>query len=455
MDRRRFLKTVAGAALVPFLGRTGICNQPGHRKPNIIYILADDLGYGDLGCYGQVLIGTPNLDRLAREGMRFTQHYAGSAVCAPSRGVLLTGLHTGHCPIRNNRALKQEGNVPIPSKYVTLGEMMKAAGYDTGAFGKWGLGFPGSEGDPVNRGFDVFFGYNCQRQAHDYYPDHLWRNQDKVILRDNADGQEQDYSHDLIVEAALDFIRARRDRPFFAYVPFTIPHTRFQVPDLGAYGDTDWEKNHQIQAAMIGRMDRDVGRIAALVRELGLDDETLIFFTSDNGPHGSAGTLEKFRAAGPLRAKKGSLYEGGIRVPLIARWPGRIAAGTVSDHISGFQDVMPTFAELAGANAPKGIDGISFAPALTGTGRQRQHDYLYWELGNQQAVRIGPWKAVRRLGRQGAGPVELYHLPDDIAESKDLAKSHPDLVQHMEQILREARKPSKLFPHKVLDHLPT
>jgi len=455
MDRRRFLGVAAGAAMVPFLGRGGVCGGSEGRKPNFIYILADDLGYGDLGCYGQASIRTPNLDRLAAEGMRFTQHYAGSAVCAPSRCVLLTGLHAGHGPIRNNRALKHEGNVPIPREYFTLGEMMKQAGYATGAFGKWGVGFPGSEGDPVHRGFDVFFGYNCQRQAHDYYPDHLWHNREKVILEGNANGAEGQYSHDLIAEAALEFIRSNRDRPFFAYVPFTIPHTRFQVPDLGEYDGTDWEENHKIQAAMIGRMDRDVGRIVALVRELGLEGETLIMFTSDNGPHGGSGTLERFRAAGPLRAKKGSLYEGGIRVPLIARWPGRVAAGSVSEHVGGFQDVMPTLAELAGVEAPARIDGISFAAALTGRGRQREHEYLYWELGNQQAVRMGRWKAVRRIGRRGLEPVELYDLAEDVAESKDLAASRPDVVRRMEKILREARKPSNLFPHKVLDDLPT
>ncbi len=453
MKRRDFLKGVAATTAAGWALNSTAQGRATGRKPNIIYILADDLGYGDLGCYGQKLIKTPHIDRLAAEGMKFTQHYAGSAVCAPSRCVLLTGLHTGHCPIRNNRALRHEGNVPIPKKYITLGEMMKQAGYATGAFGKWGEGFPGSEGDPIKRGFDRFFGYNCQRQAHNYYPDHLWRNNEKVVLRGNLDGGQKEYSHDLIATEALKFIRENHEKPFFAYVPFTIPHAKFQVPELGEYAQTDWDKSQQAQAAMIGRMDRDVGRIVSLVQELGLEENTLIIFTSDNGAHGGVGTLQRFNASGPLRAKKGSLYEGGIRVPMIARWPGKIEPGSVSDHISCFQDVMPTFAELAGVEPPTDIDGISFLPALLGRSGQQQHEYLYWELGGQQAVRRGDWKAVRRFVRGEAKPIELYNLAKDLSESKDVADQHPEFAKKMERILREARQPSRLFPSKSLDNL--
>jgi arylsulfatase A-like enzyme len=429
--------------------------------PNIIYVLADDLGYGELGCYGQKLIKTPNIDRLAKEGIKLTDHYAGAPLCAPSRCVFLTGLHTGHCPIRNNRPLKHEGNLPIPKKYPTLGEIMKKAGYATGAFGKWGEGFPGSEGDPVNRGFDRFYGYNCQRQAHSYYPDHLWSNKKKVILEGNAKGQKKQYSHDLIANEALAFIRKNGDKPFFVYVPFTIPHTKLEVPDLGEYAKTDWSEGQKTQAAMITRMDRDVGRIMNLVKEIGADDNTLIIFTSDNGPHGAAGTLKKFNAAGLFRAKKGSVYEGGIRVPFVARWPGHIKPGSVSDHVSCFQDMMPTFADLAGVPAPKKIDGISMVPTLLGKDGQKTHDYLYWELGAKQAVRMADWKAVRigkkaKRGKRGDGgakppAIELYNLADDPGEAHDVADKHPEVVKQMKKTLKEARTPSKLFPNKILD----
>jgi arylsulfatase A-like enzyme len=415
------------------------------EKPNIIYILADDLGYGDLGCYGQKLIKTPDIDRIAAEGIRFTDHYSGSPLCAPSRCVLLTGLHTGHCPIRANRPLKHEGNVPIPKKFRTLGEVMKGAGYATGAFGKWGQGFPGSEGDPVKRGFDRFYGYNCQRQAHNYYPDHLWSDDKKEELGGKK------YSHDLIADEALKFIRKNGKGPFFAYVPFTIPHTKFQVPELGEYGKKNWDKNNQIQAAMITRMDRDVGRMLDLVKELGQDENTLVVFTSDNGPHASGGTLEKFKAAGPLRAKKGSVYEGGIRVPFVARWPGKIKPGTVSDHASCFQDMMPTFAELAGVRTPADIDGISMVPALFGKSGQKKHEYLYWELGSKQALRKGDWKAVRSGKKSKLGPVELYNLAEDIGEKQDLAAKHPDKAKEMQALFKKARRPSELFPNKLLD----
>lgn len=422
------------------------------KQPNIIYILADDLGYGDLGCYGQELIKTPNIDSLAKTGMRFTDHYSGAPVCAPARCVLLTGLHTGHCPIRGNRALEFEGNVPIPKSYVTLGEVMQKAGYATGAFGKWGQGYPGSVGDPVLRGFDQFYGYNCQREAHDYYPGHLWKNDKKVVLTGNKKGKKEQYSHDLITEQALSFIATPRDKPFFVYVPYTIPHTSFQVPDLELYREKSWSVNQKTQAAMISRMDRDVGRIVKQVQALGELENTLIIFSSDNGPHGAGKTLTHFNAAGPLRGKKGATYEGGIRVPLVVSWPGKIKPGTESDLISGFQDLFPTFAELAGAKAPANIDGLSFVSELLGRPAQKKHEYLYWELGTRQGLRKGNWKAVRNSTKKKLGDVEIYDLSNDIGESNNLATQKPEIAAQFLELLQSARKPCELFPIPVLDN---
>lgn len=422
------------------------------KQPNIIYILADDLGYGDLGCYGQELIKTPNIDSLAKTGMRFTDHYSGAPVCAPARCVLLTGLHTGHCPIRGNRALEFEGNVPIPKSYVTLGEVMQKAGYATGAFGKWGQGYPGSVGDPVLRGFDQFYGYNCQREAHNYYPGHLWKNDKKVVLTGNKKGKKEQYSHDLITEQALSFIATPRDKPFFVYVPYTIPHTSFQVPDLEPYREKSWSVNQKTQAAMISRMDRDVGRIVKQVQALGELGNTLIIFSSDNGPHGAGKTLTHFNAAGPLRGKKGATYEGGIRVPLVVSWPGKIKPGTESDLISGFQDLFPTFAELAGAKAPANIDGLSFVSELLGRPAQKKHEYLYWELGTRQGLRKGNWKAVRNSTKKKLGDVEIYDLSNDIGESNNLATQKPEIAAQFLELLQSARKPCELFPIPVLDN---
>lgn len=422
------------------------------KRPNIIYILADDLGYGDLGCYGQKLIKTPNIDSLAKAGMRFTDHYSGAPVCAPARCVLLTGFHTGHCPIRGNRALEFEGNVPIPKSYVTLGEVMQKAGYATGAFGKWGQGYPGSVGDPVLRGFDQFYGYNCQREAHNYYPGHLWKNDKKVVLTGNANGKKQQYSHDLITEQALSFIATPRDEPFFVYIPYTIPHTSFQVPDLENYRAKNWSASQKTQAAMISRMDRDVGRIIKQVQALGKLENTLIIFSSDNGPHGAGKTLTHFNAAGPLRGKKGATYEGGIRVPLIASWPGRIKSGTESDHISGFQDLLPTFAELAGADVLANLDGISFVSELLGRPSQKKHEYLYWELGTRQGLRKGAWKVVRNSTKKKLGKVEIYNLTDDISEANNLAAQRPEHAADFLKLLQAARTPSELFPVPILDN---
>lgn len=471
MNRRDFLRATAGAMveahrLVP----------SARRPPNVIFILADDLGYGELGCYGQKKIRTPCLDRLAAEGMRFIQHYAGSPVCAPSRCSLMTGKHGGHAWIRDNREVKPEGQEPIPDREITVAELFQQRGYVTGAIGKWGLGPPGSEGDPLNQGFDFFFGYNCQRHAHNHYPRYLWRNKERIFLEGNTDGLTgKHYSHDLFEAEALRFIRDHRDEPFFLYLPFTIPHLALQVPEdslaeyVGLWPDPPYEGGkgylphphpRAAYAAMVTRMDRSVGRIVRLLQELGLDEHTVLFFSSDNGPtHDGVGgsDSEFFESAGPLRGLKGSVYEGGIRVPLIARWPGHIPPGTVSDHVSYFPDFLPTLLELIGAPelVPPEIDGLSFVPTLLGQPeRQKAHEFLYWEFhgyGGQQAVRMGEWKGVRPNLHKGNLRLELYNLREDIGERHDLAEQHPDIVRRLEAIMAQEHRPSKLFPIKVLD----
>jgi arylsulfatase A len=446
-NRRTFMKISAVAGIHSLLHQHAF--SANDSKPNIIYIMADDLGYGDVGCYGQTLIQTPNIDRLAREGMRFTQAYSGSTVCAPSRCVLMTGLHTGHCHIRGNHALPHEGNLPLPKGTETIPSLLKQAGYTSGMFGKWGLGYPGSEGDPMNQGFDYFYGYNCQRQAHSYYPDHLWRNREKVPLPGNLNGKQEQYSHDLITEEALQFIDRNKNNPFFLYVPYTIPHTKFQIPDLGPYADKPWKKNHKIQAAMITRMDRDIGRIIDLLKQHNLDENTLIIFTSDNGPHGVDGSLKQFTAAGPLRGQKRDLYEGGIRIPMIARWPGRIKPGSISRHITCFQDILPTFIELANAPSPQSTDGISILPTLLEKGNQKTHPYLYWEFYEQKgkrAVRWGDWKGIQLdIHKHPENPIELYNLKSDLSESNNVAAQHSEIVQKIREIFNEAHTPSTLF----------
>ena len=435
------------------------------RPPNIIFILTDDLGYGDLGCYGQRMIKTPNLDRMAEEGMRFTQHYAGSTVCAPSRCVLMTGLHTGHSFIRGNREVRPMGQWPIPPDTVTVAKLLKEAGYATGLIGKWGLGGPGSTGIPNKQGFDYFYGYLCQRHAHNYYPEFLFRNEDRVPLEGNkvakprSDGagvavERSQYSHDLMAKEALDFVERNRDKPFFLYLALTIPHANneagnkgMEVPSLGRYAGEDWPEPQKGHAAMISRMDRDIGRLLAKLKKLGLEEKTLVMFSSDNGPHREGGGNPTFfKSAGPLRGMKRDLYEGGIRVPLIARWTGTIKAGSVSDHVSAFWDFLPTCAELTGIKAPGGIDGISMVPVLTGqSGKQKKHDFMYWEFhsgGGSQAARMGRWKAVRFLK---ANRLELYDLATDAEEKHNLADRHPDVVAKIESYLKTARKPSEFW----------
>lgn len=406
------------------------------RSPNVVFILADDLGYGDLGSYGQKLIKTPHLDRLASEGTRYTHAYAGATVCAPSRCSLMTGLHNGHAAIRGNREIKPEGQQPMPADTFTVAHLFKQAGYTTGATGKWGLGYPGSTSTPDKMGFDFFFGYNCQLLAHNYYPDHLWKNETRVEL----DGKT--YSHDLIAEETLDFIRSNRERPFFLYAAFTIPHSKLQIPDLAPYENETWPENLKILAAMITRLDRDVGRITALLKELKLDDNTLVIFASDNG---AAWRDELFNHSGPLRGYKRDMYEGGIRTPLITRWPGRIAAGVTSSQVWAFWDFLPTMGELIGVKPPEGLDGISVLPAVL-EGKKMDHPPLYFEFherGFHQAARDGDWKAVR-LGTKE--PIQLYDLAKDPGETTDVAASHPQRVKQFDIFFSKARVDTPVWP---------
>jgi arylsulfatase A len=441
----RFSASVAALAVLCWI-------PPAHavqdRKPNIIFILGDDLGYGDIGPYGQRHILTPNLDRLAAQGLRFTNAYAGAAVCAPSRSVLMTGLHTGHTPIRANA-----GTFPLRADDVTLAEVLQRAGYQSGGFGKWGLGDAESTGVPTKHGFTEFFGYLHQIHAHTYYPDFLWDNERKYPLPGNENGGHGQYSADLIAERALRFITQHREQPFFLYAAFTLPHGRFEVPDDKPYTDRDWPQPEKNFASMVTRLDGYVGRIMALVAELGLERDTVVFFASDNGGiSGEGHDVKRFRSNGPFRGEKATLYEGGIRVPMIVRWPGRVAANTTSDVPWAFCDFLPTLAEIAGTRVPNGLDGISMLPTILGrkaAGEQSTREFLYWEhqtFDRQasalradamiQAVRTGNWKAVRT--KPGA-PLELYDLGRDIGETSDVAAAHPDVIARIENYLKTAR----------------
>ena len=433
--------------------------QASARKPNIIFILADDLGYGDVGCYGQKKVRTPNIDALAADGMRFTQVYSGSTVCAPSRCALMTGLHTGHCQVRGNSL------VPLRPEDRTVAEVLKAAGYTTAIIGKWGLGEPGTTGIPTRKGFDYWFGYLNQRHAHNSWPTYLWRNEEKVPLKnvvpqEDAVGagvasERREFSGDLFTKEALQFVERSKDKPFFLYLTYTIPHANneagkqgMEVPSDEPYSAEDWPQVEKNFAAAVTRMDADIGRLVALIRKLGLSENTVIFFTSDNGPHREGGHDPTFfQSGGPLRGIKRNLYEGGIRVPMIVRWPGRVKAGSVSDQAWAFWDFLPTAAEIAGARPPAGIDGLSMLPAIEGR-PQTGHEYLYWEFhegGFAQAVRMGDWKGVRRgLG----GATELYNLRDDLGETKNVAADHPDVVKRIEEIFRTAHVDSPEFPVK-------
>jgi arylsulfatase A len=450
--------------------------------PNIVFILADDLGRGDLGCYGQTKIKTPNIDRLAAEGMKFMQHYCGNCVCAPSRCTLMTGLHSGHAFIRANRENgssfynSPEGQLAIPAETVTVAKLLKAAGYSTACVGKWGLGGPDSEGHPNRQGFDLFFGYLCQRKAHTHYPDYLWRNSEKVMLDGNQTRVEgnnkliqvsaKQYSQDVMTAEALKFVRQNAGKPFFLYVPYIVPHVALQVPKdslseySGKFPETPYDGTKGYQphpapraayAAMVSRLDRDVGRLMGLLKELRLDDNTVVFFSSDNGAVPAAGSDPLFfRSTESFRGFKMELYEGGIRTPLIARWPGKIKPGSASEHVSAFWDLLPTFVEITGGKAPAGIDGISFLPTLLGKSGQRTHEHLYWEYherGGSQAARLGNWKAVRqRIMSRADGPIELYDLSRDLGEKDDVAAAHPEIVARAAKLFLAERTPSRDFP---------
>ena len=442
--------------------------------PNIVYILADDLGYGDLSCYGQEKFSTPNIDMLAREGMLFTQHYTGCTVSAPSRSSLMTGQHTGHTPVRGNKGWKPEGNWPLPANSYTIAEMLKSKGYVTGGFGKWGLGYIETEGDPNSQGFDEFYGYNCQSLAHNYYPDHLWHNHEKVILHENDSSKTGAYSAELIHNAALDFLESNKNKTFFLYYPSTIPHAELFAKEeymkmfrdkflpeksfkgidtgpnfrLGPYGSQP--EAHAAFAAMVKELDDYVGELLKKLTELGLDKNTIVIFASDNGPHHEGGAdPDYFNSNGYLRGHKRDMYEGGIRTPMIVRWPGKVKAGSKNDHISAFWDIMPTFADITGAKIPEDIDGISFLPSMLEK-KQKQHDYLYWEFheqGGKTALRMGKWKAVKlNINQTPQGETELYNLSTDISEIKNVASENPEVVFKMEEIMKQAHTPSKDFP---------
>ncbi|MCJ7449651.1 MAG: arylsulfatase [Bacteroidales bacterium] len=445
------------------------------QLPNIVFILADDLGYGDLSCYGQQKFSTPNIDRLAREGMLFRQHYTGCTVSAPSRSCLMTGQHTGHAPIRGNKGWEPEGQWPLSANSVTIAEMLKTRGYVTGAFGKWGLGYIDTEGDPNAQGFDEFFGYNCQSLAHNYYPDHLWHNHEKILLQENESGKTGIYSADIIHKAALGFLEKNSNKPFFLFYPTTIPHAELFAKEeymkvfrgkfdpeksfkgvddgsnfrLGPYGSQP--EAHAAFAAMIKQLDDYVGELLTKLKELGLEKNTIVIFASDNGPHLEGGAdPDYFNSNGDLKGYKRDMYEGGIRTPLLVRWPEKIKAGTESDHISAFWDFQPTFAEITGANVPEYVDGISLLPTLLGKRKQKEHEYLYWEFheqGGKVAVRMGNWKAVQRnVDKIPQGTIELYDLSADTDETNDVASSHSEIVKKMEEIMKQAHKPSEIFP---------
>ncbi|MCB0628555.1 MAG: sulfatase-like hydrolase/transferase [Saprospiraceae bacterium] len=472
------------------------------KHPNIVYILADDLGYGELGVYGQQQIETPNIDALAQSGMLFTQHYSGAPVCAPARCVLLTGQHGGHAYVRGNDEWGERGKVwdyqamfddpflegqrPLPDSIVTVAELLQSAGYTTGAFGKWGLGAPTTEGVPNKQGFDTFYGYNCQRQAHTFYPMHLWKNEERDLLDNKfvelhanlqegadpndpasyADFQLNEYAPDLIHREVLQFIEDNKDEPFFLYYPSIIPHLPLQGPQEWVehyekkfgpeepFTGTSYFPNRTPRAtyaAMISYLDQQVGEVVAKLKELGLYENTLIIFSSDNGPTYVGGVdADFFNSAGPFQEgygfTKGFVSEGGIRVPMIAAWPGHIEPGTTTEHISAFYDVLPTLCDVAGVDVPDNTDGISFLPVLEGK-EQPEHEYLYWEFPSytgQQAVRMGNWKAVRKNIFAGNTDIELYDLSSDPLEQENVAGQHPDIVNQIKTIMTSAHRPATL-----------
>jgi arylsulfatase A-like enzyme len=457
-SRRPFIRTLGtGAWLAGTLALLGCTHLIHASQPNIIFILADDLGYGDLGCYGSTAIATPHLDRLAAQGTRFMQAYSGSPVCAPSRDVLMTGRHTGHARIRDNNpavggelerfAGGTEGGVRLSlrDEDYTVAELLKSAGYVTGITGKWGLGEPGSAGTPTRKGFDEWLGYLNQNHAAYYYTDYLDENDGVRLIPENAQGRREVYSNDLMADFSIEFVRRHRDRPFFLYLPYTIPHNLMEVPELGDYAHRDWPEDAKIYAAMITRLDGYVGRLLEELDRQGLADDTLVFFTSDNGPVAGP-RAEVLASTGGLRGAKSTLYEGGIRVPMIVRWPGRIPAGRTSDEPWMFADFLPTCAELAGVPAPDAVDGLSVLPVLTGATAGRAARTFYWEFPRarlHQAVRHGRWKGIRYGTDQ---PLELYDLETDRAETRDVARDHAGIVAELKALLDAAHEPSPHWP---------
>ena len=442
MNRRRFLTTLAMSAAIA---------QTRAAKPNILFILADDLGYGDLGCYGQKLIATPNIDKLASEGIRFTQFYCGSTVCAPSRCALMTGKHTGHARIRGN------ARVDLLAEDITVAEVLKDAGYHTGLVGKWGLGTAGRSGIPNRQGFDDFYGVLDQKHAHTQYPTQLWDNEDETFLDGNFGPARKDYTQELYTNRALKFLQDNKSRPFFLFLSYTTPHANneltkqsgngMEVPGDHPYSSKPWPKPDRDFAGVVDRLDRDVGTVLAKLRELGLDQNTIVMFASDNGPHREGGNNpEFFDSNGPVRGIKRDLYDGGIRTPFLVRWLDTTKAGSVSEEVCAFWDLLPTFAEIGGVKAPAGLDGMSVVAAIKG-GKLPSRPYLYWEFhenGFSQAVRMGNWKGVRLKTRHA--PIQLYDLSTDLGETKDVAASHPDIVKRIGEIFDSARTDSKEFP---------
>ena len=455
ITRRSFLAGLASAAAGAALPRR-LAAVKAPPRPNIVFIIVDDMGYHDLGCYGSKTIRTPNLDRMAAEGMRFTDAYSGATVCAPARSTLMTGYHMGHTSVRGN-----SGGIPLLAEDVTVAEVLKKAGYACGGYGKWGLGDVGTAGVPEKQGFDEFFGYYHQVHAHSYYTTYLWRNSRRVPLPGNTGGGKKQYTQNEIFKEAVKFIRANKDRPFFCYCPWTPPHAKYEFPTDDAiwdmYKGKSWPSSAKVAAAMDTLVDRHAGEILKLLKELGLDEKTIVFFCSDNGAASRFDGVHN--SSGAMTGHKRSMHEGGIRTPMIVRWPGRIRAGAVSDFAWYFPDVMPTLAELAGVgrHVPQDVDGISVVPTLLGEAAaeraQQPHEYLFWEHSGTRAARMGKWKAIlgkggkkgkgRKKDAPGPGGLRLYDLSKDIGEKNDVAARHPDIAAKMAKILAEAWRPPR------------
>lgn len=475
MKMNRLINYLLISGMLLLITGLNSCKSPeeNQKKPNIILVFVDDLGYGDLGCYGQELIQTPNIDRMAGEGNMFTDFYSASPVCAPSRSSLMTGKNAGSAFIRHNINKLPLGQLPIPDEEITIAELLKDAGYSTAAMGKWSLGSLYNSGDPLKQGFDHFFGYYCQCYAHNYYPEMLWRNKDTVHLRNETVPVEVnfidyplsyatkkvDYSGEIIFDEAMEFIENNKENPFFLYYASTLPHSngeapedeKFEVPDWGIYADSSWLPYEKGYASMVSMLDRQMGQIIEKLKELKLEKNSLVIFTSDNGPTKFA---KIFESAGELRGRKRDLYEGGIRVPFIAWWPGTIPAGKVTTLPTSTVDLMPTFSEMAGVKAPEVADGMSILPTLTGE-KEQTADALYWEFyegdrSPKQAVRKGDWKLIRfQFYTPENAEVELYNLENDIREQNNLATEYPEKVKELVKILDQEHQPYQNLDYNV------